>query len=90
MTSVLNNAPRANGGQNPHRKIRFRGQRTLNGEWVEGDLIYWHGDPDHPCIQTDYKFDFGQVTVNAYEVIPETIEQILSKLPSQSTPDPDY
>ena len=56
--------------------IKFNGQRIVNGEWVEGDLIYWHGDLNHPCIQTDYRNDFGQITVNAYEVIPETISQL--------------
>lgn len=59
---------------NPQKKIQFRAQRVLNGEWVEGDLVYFHGTT--PCIQTNMRMEFGQYYCDAYEVNPETIEQV--------------
>lgn len=56
------------------KKIKFKGKRTENGEWVTGDLVYFHGEV--PCIQTNMRVQFGQVYYDAYEVIPETIEQV--------------
>lgn len=56
--------------------IKFRGKRRKDGQWIEGDLVYWNNNPDDPCIQTEMYVDFGQPKWNAYAVEPETIEMI--------------
>lgn len=58
------------------KEIKFKGRRIKDGEWIEGDLIYWHGDKTQPCIQTEMYQEFGQWKVNAYAVEPDTIEML--------------
>ena len=55
-------------------KIQFRGRRVKGGEWIDGDLVYFHDDT--PCIQTNMRSQFGQWFVDAYEIDPATIEMI--------------
>lgn len=53
-----------------NREILFRGKRTDNGEWVEGNLFI----PDYPDKPTEICLGTNIVRIT-YEVIPETVGQ---------------
>lgn len=52
------------------REILFRGKRTDNGEWVEGNLFI----PDLPKTPTQICIGTNVVRIT-YDVIPETVGQ---------------
>jgi uncharacterized phage protein (TIGR01671 family) len=58
-----------------NREILFRGKRVDNGEWVEG--TYFQGNEWNLIItamrSTDFMHEY--TTMEAYEVIPETVGQ---------------
>lgn len=56
------------------REILFRGKRTFNGEWVEGNYILQN---DNEPQRSNYMKSYIKLRnfVNMYEVIPETIGQ---------------
>lgn len=58
------------------RKIKFRGKRVGNGEWVEGDLIQLDNET---CIAAPdmwgAELSQGKVELQVAEVIPETVGQ---------------
>lgn len=55
------------------RKIKFRGKRVDNDEWVYGDLLRMHGVP--------YIYpDPAPNGWNDYEVIPDTVGQFTGLL----------
>lgn len=62
------------------RKIKFRGKRVDNGEWVEGDLIQLDGQV---CIAASdmwgTEFSRGTIQLQVAEVIPETVGQLWAK-----------
>ncbi len=53
-----------------NRKIKFRGKRIDNGEWVYGDLL----QPTELCYIYEIS-DCESIDGTRYEVIPETIGQ---------------
>lgn len=53
-----------------NREILFRGKRTDNGEWVEGNLFI----PDYPDKPTEICLGTNIVRIT-YEVIPGTVGQ---------------
>lgn len=52
------------------RKILFRGKRTYNGEWIEGDLLNTGDTPVKICWQTHN-------VRTSLEVDPETVGQYI-------------
>ena len=62
------------------RKIKFRGKRVDNGEWVYGDLIQSFCD-DKAYIDINHCFDIKHILVNPpIEVVPETVGQFTGLL----------
>lgn len=53
------------------REILFRGKRTDNGEWVEGDLLQIRYHSGH----IEYQIMTQTLTAGVYRVLPETVGQ---------------
>ena len=51
------------------REILFRGKRTDNGEWVEGDLVHSYFKVGDTCINA------SKENLGFYEVDPSTVGQ---------------
>lgn len=62
------------------REIIFRGKRTDNGEWVEGNLINWDSAKEPRIIwfkiEGESTLDFEQIETN-FEVKKETVGQYI-------------
>ena len=57
------------------REILFRGKRTDNGEWVEGDLLHYESGEMAICKGfSKYGYEATEI-IGRYKVIPKTIGQ---------------
>ena len=57
------------------REILFRGKRTDNGEWVEGDLLHYESGEMAICKGfSKYGYEATEI-IGRYKVIPETVGQ---------------
>ena len=57
------------------REILFRGKRTDNGEWVEGDLLHYESGEMAICKGfSNYGYEATEI-IGRYKVIPETVGQ---------------
>lgn len=65
------------------REILFRAKRTLNGEWVEGDLMHEAFDGTSQTIEVGIRSKLKGHYCYPVEVIPETIEQFTGLIDSE-------
>ena len=57
------------------REVIFRGKRTDNGEWVEGDLLHYESGEMAICKGfSKYGYEATEI-IGRYKVIPETVGQ---------------
>ena len=57
------------------REILFRGKRTDNGEWVEGDLLHYESGEMAICKGfSKYGYEATEI-IGRYKVLPETVGQ---------------
>jgi uncharacterized phage protein (TIGR01671 family) len=54
------------------REIKFRGKRIGEDQWVYGYLVAGFKENQY-CIDTCSKFSFDEMSLEIYEVIPETV-----------------